>query len=430
VFAKEAFFLEVVMFEAIWEIIKLIGEQVNNQINANQALGAYLRNHINRNEKLGKDWIGEDNEFLLDMQQAYVPALLKSDAGEFTHISSALAKHDRLVIVGDAGAGKSTLGRFLTLIMAKAISNRRAFNHLSSEHFGIAAIFPFQIELKKCNDGKSIEEMLLDVDIESNRMSKMFANGNNLFLFDGLDEIAGGHQGRVLDEIVELTHKWRFSSDQKKRNYFIVTTRPATYDHRMLAGANYTQYFLSGLTLEQQDLLVKRYYKLWPESKRNTTMGRDKQASELMKQLKENEALARLSPNPFLLAQMARLHYTGRFLPSQRHELYHVCLTELVTRREGRIKPQKREVNRRLDLLGELALEMHQHKQALEIQDVESVLSTAIQKREFNGDVYKLLDQMEDEWGVLIKDGAYYSFLNFSLQEYLAAWICVRYPDE
>ena len=403
----------------------------------------YLTACIEQSRHLGQDWVAKSN-YLLDTQRAFVLPNLADNDGRSESMASALSRHKRLVIQGQTGVGKSTLVRYITLLMAKTALNPKQTGNLPRQCLNLPLLFPIRVELADCQNGLSVDRAMLTAipNIKEEYVQHQLDQGQMLVLFDGLDEVVDAkRRSEVMHEIARLTH--RFGPDEKG-NRFLVTTRTASYNHRALAGAAYELYTLQELTADQQEDMVRRYYELWAEQnpQGGALAGWELSANELIDQLSRNPGLARLRNNPLHLSQIALLHFQGKPLPAQRHELYKICIRNLVTRRKGEDQLPDEQIEKRVTLAGELALAMHQNRgcESFPCAIIEEILAAVLKRRpeldEPEAQPADLVDRLEQGWGLLTnmtgKSGAQarYSFSNLSFQEYLAAYLIHRYPDD
>lgn len=415
---------------------------VRGKIETDAETKRFLGTCIEKNKKMGQDWVRE-HSYLLDMERAFVPMRLARSDGRSESLSRVLSGHDRLVIQGQPGGGKSTLVQFISLIMAKASLDPNQYGELPQERFKCPVLFPLKINLEKCNDGYRVYDLMLGAvpRVSGRYIEQRLDQGHVLFIFDGLDEVADGRcRFQVMSEIRELTDSLRTAD---KANHFIVTTRAAGYRHRILAGGGYALYTLQELAPEQQEDMVRRYNEVWAEQMPSVGSGESWQsrANELIEQLRKNPGLARLKNNPLLLSQIAMLHFQGESLPAKRHELYEMCISHLIRRRdEGEMRQS--EIDKRMALSGEVALAMHKKKECKTFTraEIEETLAAAVDRHpdivEPASQMSRWIESMEHEWGLLIDhasqddEQARYSFSNLSFQEYLTAYIIHRYPDD
>lgn len=401
-----------------------------------QAITDFLNARIEEYSKINRDWA--DERFLLDTATAFIPVRLVGSTGRPEDFSSVISSHDRIVLQGQPGAGKSTVTRYMALIMARAALDGRRYGHLSQELFKLPVMFPLRVELGACGAGQKVKERICrSIDEDAPHLvEKKLDEEPILFLLDGLDEVTNTkRRNDVMDEICNLTYTYA-----KKGHRFIVTTRSSSYSHRTLGGGGYALYRVDELAADQQEAMVRRYHQIWSEQGQMASerIMWHERANDLIDQLRNNEGLARLCSSPLLLAQICYLHFTGATLPAKRHEVYDRIIRHLVSRRD---RPALDETEHRVALLDEIAVAMHQQQDQdwMSRERVEEILSQA-----HTSDTSSVwppaslppatVDQVEKEWGVLVQRtfepgmAARYTFANMSFQEYLAAHAVYRNP--
>lgn len=401
-----------------------------------QAITDFLNARIEEYSKINRDWA--DERHLLDTATAFIPVRLVGSTGRPEDFSSVISSHDRIVLQGQPGAGKSTVTRYMALIMARAALDGRRYGHLSQELFKLPVMFPLRVELGACGAGQKVKERICrSIDEDAPHLvEKKLDEEPILFLLDGLDEVTNTkRRNDVMDEICNLTYTYA-----KKGHRFIVTTRSSSYSHRTLGGGGYALYRVDELAADQQEAMARRYYQIWSEQGQvaSERIMWHERANDLIDQLRNNEGLARLCSSPLLLAQICYLHFTGATLPAKRHEVYDRIIRHLVSRRD---RPALDETEHRVSLLDEIAIAMHQQQDQdwMSRERVEEILSQA-----HTSDTSSVwppasftpatVDQVEKEWGVLVQRtsepgmAARYAFANMSFQEYLAAHAVYRNP--
>ncbi len=425
----------------MWEIIVWLLDGIRNKLgerrNTNEARESYLNYILHESEMLGNDWLGGEERLHLETERAFIPVRLAGSDGHPVSLNTVLATKDRVVIKGQAGAGKTSLARFITRIMAMDMLKPKRHQRLSRERLGIEPLFPILVTLRECGDNKSVQEVMFsDTGLPREYVEEKLKEGKALILFDGLDEISDPQRRTgILKEIRKLTNRYRSDSDSHT-NHFLVTTRPVGYDHRILAGGGYSLYTLMELSPDQQREMIHRYYELWAERLHNDNW--DVMAEELVQQLDDVPGLSPLRGTPLLLAQIARLHFEGKSLPNRRHKLYEQCIRNLIERRVDYV--DSAEVDKWLSVLGELAFAMHESESnEFPYARTHQVVSKAL--RRYHGEnlvaseTDYVIGRMESEWGLLVntsagsRSQARYSFINSVFREYLAAYAASRYPD-
>lgn len=433
-----------------------IAKRIEQWMKFRQNLQKYLMNiYFSPQNKLGRDWAPDDNLYLLDMETAYVPLSLVKEGwnSEILELEGVIARDTRLVIQGGPGSGKSTLVRYIMLLMTRALLSTSGQKLV----FGAPPLFPIEVNLGKIDSGFELEEYIekRTKGLLPEEVKKKIKGGHILFVFDGLDEIADLKQREIiLRQIGEMSGE---NSSGKKTNLFLITTRSAGYSHRILAGFDFSLYTLQALTHLQQREMIAKYYQCWALKKIPLPPGfstpRDL-ANHLMEQMDKNQkektnpkpSFDRLRNNPLMLSQIALMQYIGRNIPTVKRELYEICILQLIKRHVGsgvqatNILPKN--INDALIFLGGMAFLLHQVKETdwISFEQSQSILKEL--KKTFpeleieESQILSILEVAVENWGILLvglrnSDGKnIYKFANLSFQEYLVANLIHKSPKQ
>lgn len=206
------------------------------------------------------------------------------------------------VILGDPGAGKSSLLQYLALdwvegktetlpllIELREFALAQSENFLEFLHRGRGADWKF--------DQQELHQHLLEYP--------------TLVMFDGLDEVFDrATQSTIIDDII------RFSQQYPKAQLF-VTSRIIGYNPERFQHAGFRQFTIQPLNTKEIHEFIDRWY--------NLSMGRDPDKTRLKQRLKDaianSKAIQNLADNPLLLTMMAILNRRQE-LPRDRADLY------------------------------------------------------------------------------------------------------------
>lgn len=405
------------IFASIWKYFK---EKQDNRENIKSHLNFLLEDNKALNDK------EDDPYFQLDMVAYISMGLRKKEvSSKETDLTDVLAQHQRVLIVGGAGSGKSTLTRYITFQLASAWSkkSKKDFSQASPR---LPALFPLRVELKKC-DRSSLEDLICNSikDVSPEYVKRdLLKRGCALLLFDGLDEVTGSkRQAEIVEEIQHLTRYYAIGD-----NKFIVTSRYTNAIYNTLGRANYETYHLQPLSTEKKEAMIDNYYQGWM-SKRAERKG---DSIDLKKRVTTDIKLEQLSNNTFLLSQIIYLHYCGESLPTKRHKLYQRCVEGLVIRKD---EPTPEQIEQRLDVLGELALAMfQQEKSFVSRYEANQMLATACQQNAalaaFASTTDQWIDQIINKWAIMRDDTQGYTFVHLSLFQYLVSRAIARNHDK
>ncbi len=395
----------------------------------------YLEVCQNNTKALYPQWL-PDGGYQLKTLDAFIPVQLRPDdisRSGTVSLKAALKDYQRLVVMGLAGAGKSTLAKYIAALLSYSLDGveTSVMKIRLKRELGLEPLFPIHVDLVACND-VSLEDVLFARACNSLDMEELVKNrmieGNCFVIFDGLDEIIDSRRRmKVMREIADITN--RYGDD----NYFMVTTRPAGYNKRAVLGgaAGYRHYYLAEWTDDQQEQFIKRYYKLWSEMGWGNSHPIDweERALDLIGIIHGNVGLRRLKNNPLMLSIITYLSFQGEVMPKQEYKVYEEIIRYLVDKKAQDDNDEK--VTQTLFFVATLAFFM------LEQEDREIIsrhdLVGWLQKRGDNVDSNSIIEKMEEEWGVIVnvnehsKGDPRYSFISQSFQVYLAAYAANRH---
>jgi hypothetical protein len=216
----------------------------------------------------------------------------------------------KVVILGDPGAGKSSLLQYLALIWAE----------LPIRDLAVPPT-PLLVELRtyardrqagKCKDILTfLHGGNITCRLDQQQLHDKLKAGDAIALFDGIDEV---FDPALRDEVVTDIH--RFTNDYPQVRV-IATSRWLGYKVQRLRDAGFQHFMLQDLEDEQIEDFIQRWHDL------TFTIGADKERKRdrLKQALRESKSIRELAGNPLLLTMMAILN-RHQELPRDRPELY------------------------------------------------------------------------------------------------------------
>jgi HEAT repeats/NACHT domain len=216
----------------------------------------------------------------------------------------------KVVILGDPGAGKSSLLQYLALIWAE----------LPIRDLAVPPT-PLLVELRtyardrqagKCKDILTfLHGGNITCRLDQQQLHDKLKAGHAIALFDGIDEV---FDPALRDEVVTDIH--RFTNDYPQV-WVIATSRWLGYKVQKLRGAGFQHFMLQDLEDDQIEDFIQRWHDL------TFPVGADKERKRdrLQKALRESKSIRELAGNPLLLTMMAILN-RHQELPRDRPELY------------------------------------------------------------------------------------------------------------
>ncbi|GAB4468302.1 MAG: SUMF1/EgtB/PvdO family nonheme iron enzyme [Anaerolineales bacterium] len=362
-----------------------------------------------------------------------------------------------LVLVGDAGSGKTTFTNYLTFLLADALALgqsaplpdelkpllpvrlvlRQAARYLPADGQKGSVRFLWQAFFAEVTEriGQPAAAQLIPY------LQARLAERGGLFLLDGLDEVPEADRRRkcLLESVNELARSLPASSR------VLLTARPYAYADPKWRLPNFQLLALAPFNEDQIERFVTRFYQAvrpvmgWDE---NTARQRSR---NLAAGIQAKAYLADLASRPLLLTLMATLDSSWGKLPEDRADLYEESVKLLLARwQRGReIRNEKGEadwepsISKALGLgeekiraaLEKLAYQTHLRQAGEEKRDDDSAdisrgevldVFCAMLPEDFNPDL--LLRYLETRSGLLLgRRENVYAFPHRSFQEYLAA---------
>jgi len=368
-------------------------------------------------------------------------------------VNEALARHRRLVVLGDPGSGKTTLLRYLTLIYAQDFSKNEG---LVKDKLGLGetGYLPILLPLRKIGDylgslrakedGTEGHVHLLDylikllknerIVLPDNFFGPYLESGNAVILFDGLDEVADSdlrrRVSRLVDSFTRAFPKCRF----------VVTSRIVGYTGNARLVEEYATTTVREFTMED----IKHFLSHWHRLVAIGQMGRgagaeayaEKQTIQLYNAINNNERIRDLAINPLMLTVIALVHREHVKLPDRRAELYAESIDVLLGKWEEAkgihedtiLQNKPFDTSDKRHMLQNIALYMHEKKlKEIGIEELRKLIRNKfgeilIEKNEIEKTVSRFLMIIEERTGLLIARGeGIYTFSHLTFQEYLSA---------
>jgi len=362
----------------------------------------------------------------------------------------AASQIDRLVLLGDPGAGKSTFVNHLTFHLAQATLQEDAAGSLPPG-WTRGPLIPLRVTLRdlvratQLNESgsatalwDSIARTLADAHLSAAVPAlEERLDGRALLLLDGLDEVDPAARRWVLDSVADfaLTHQ---------RAPILVTCRVYAYQEPTWQLADFEQATLAPFDEQKIDRFIQAWYAEVARLGLMSELEGRKQAARLRDAVHRADLRA-LAPNPMLLTMMALLHSSYGRLPQDRVQLYSEIVELLLARwdqsRLGREALSRAHLSPR-DLrfaLEEVAYVVHAQEPAGEgaalssKADVAEATLRQVFQGYLEGDWTRAGDvirYIRERAGLLLeRKPGIYAFPHRTLQEYLAGCHLSVQPD-
>lgn len=344
------------------------------------------------------------------------------------------AKDERkIVILGDPGAGKTTLMDYLAYSFSEEKTHPLAGQ--------VKDPMPIYVRLRDISDEKSLMSLVENTDLVSKTpngyFERLLKKGKCVVLLDGLDEVLDqDHHLRVVKEIKQLTRDY-------PENWFIVTCRIAGWQDQL---QNFRIYEVRPLGNEEIQKFIVAWYReversLALDSKGEKASELEKkdaerkalekarlQSNALWRSLRKNSGLLKIARTPLILSLITLVHYMRQTeLPKGRAKLYERCLDILLE--EWDLEDKRMDLENRPSLGEKMAvlkkIAFHfSEKEILEMdmEELENLISPLIPNFEKKIEAKDLLQHIYERSGVLSETRiGQYGFAHRALQDYLTA---------
>lgn len=379
------------------------------------------------------------------------------------------AKKQRMVLLGQPGSGKSTLGRYLGLTLAEALLEPDAANLVERlPGWTGPVLLPVFVPLRQLAAGLPAAgpgsagqiEAFIGQQMDARDALRGFGEPllkeletvGGLVIFDGLDEVAGAQRARVKQALQEF-------ADLYPRCRILVTCRVHSYRQDTAWQLNWTaEHTLADFDQNQIEHFIDAWYRALAVLNPGSPVDYAGKARTLKTALAPNDprGLRDLAGTPLLLTVMVIVH-TYKELPDSRVGVYRECVDILLLRWQGAREGEARrppllnalllyggaasKVNQGLR---EIAFEAHQDgerdRQGGGRALVSDVIIGGVMCRELGPQGAEIfLDYCRHTNGLLLVDqiiareaaepAIRYVFPHLSFEEYLAALYLLQKPD-
>ncbi|MGW0914762.1 NACHT domain-containing protein [Streptomyces sp. NPDC002784] len=232
----------------------------------------------------------------------------------------ALAEHDRVLLRGVAGSGKTTLVQWLAVTAARGERGDR-----------VPFVLPLRTLVRRGLPAPDAFLSAVQVPFHGNQpdgwADRVLTAGRGLLLIDGIDEIPERER--------ERTRRWlRDLLDVYPGNQWLVTSRPSAVHEDWLAADGFTELALTPMSQDDVAAFIDRWHTAAridaPDPERL-----DGYRRSLLDAVRTKPDLGRLATNPLMCGLICALHRDRRgYLPHGRKELYDAALSMLLARRD------------------------------------------------------------------------------------------------
>ncbi len=397
----------------------------------------------------GEEW----TEALLD--DPYTRAFFdRSPRTQNVELAKAVREQTRIVLLGDPGAGKTTLMRFLALQFSRAhrdgmltVCDKEGNNYGKTQLPILMRVADYADAFAKDRNlhlRDYLPHSFTNLDAPSEALAKLFhknlCSGSSLVLLDGLDEIVDRMDRSLIAREIE-----GFISAIDKRNRVIITSRIAGYRESPL-DASLSLFVLRELEMNQIVTFLNRWCRAAekfhaPEADESEIKRRAQIEIEgILNSVRGSDGVKRLASNPLMLTILALIHRNGARLPNRRVELYELAAKTLLEDWQlargipSGVIIQETEA---MQILAPLAFWMHSEKPrgVASEGEVKDKLTVFLAKRrgvtEDHPDIPQAVDdflrRVREHTGLFVERApTYYGFMHLTFEEYFAARYLLR----
>jgi hypothetical protein len=251
-------------------------------------------------------------------KQLYVSPRLKSLDGGIISLDDLLPDMDRAVVLGDPGAGKSTLSQIIGMRLTE---NRR---HV-----------PFHIIMREIDFSssgfsivKEIErriEQIYQLDPLPNLVERFLIEGTGVLIFDGLDELLDPSMRRRAAEIIEIaSHRFPLVP-------MLVTCRYVCYSQAKLKSELFSEFGIAPFSEDEVREYVTKWSAQQEQSASDTGRAMSAERRAYVESFMEaSTGFSDMRGNPLLLSFICVLYHGRGEIPRRRPQLFDKCVDLLL----------------------------------------------------------------------------------------------------
>jgi formylglycine-generating enzyme required for sulfatase activity len=311
-----------------------VGLEVSRRVDLPPADPAQLREQVLKTLKQAgyelQDFAGvygDTSEAILD---ALVEQLAPKEKQRPLRVLEALAEHERLVLTGDPGSGKSSFVNFVAFALARAWCGETAWLEQLGDDWPHGPLLPIRVVLREfaawlaacpalppadpgllwqwLEQGAGLPRLLVQ------HLRAAVADRKALLLFDGLDEAPAG---RPLQQIIAV-----ITAFGRGPSRTLVTCRVLDYQQPARQLADWPVDQIAPLSPALRKQLIAHWFTALERLQRPTRGAYATLRDGLQQAIQARPELRRLAGNPLLLTMMIRLQAHDGELPGERVTLY------------------------------------------------------------------------------------------------------------
>jgi NACHT conflict system protein/NACHT domain-containing protein len=240
----------------------------------------------------------------------------------------ALARHERILLRGVAGSGKTTLTQWLAVSTAGAA--------LPAELQALRSRIPFVLPVRRFTRGgfPAPDDFLtvaghpLAGEMPDGWVARVLADERALLLIDGIDEVPEPQREALHDQLRPLLGSY-------SGNLCLVTSRPTAVETNWLAEDGFTELTLAPMNRDQVADFITAWHTAAGTDGAEGGTELDRYRDMLLRSIPIHRELRVLATNPLLCGLICALNVDrAGFLPHGRKELYEAAMAMLLQRRD------------------------------------------------------------------------------------------------
>ncbi len=385
--------------------------------------------------KLGAGW---ESGACLAGDEHGAPARKPSPGG---FAEDGVSPRSRFVILGDPGSGKSTLCRYLAILLTGELR----LDGVEVSESAVPLLVPFREYVIRRRDdaGLGLIEFLreqarvtLSLRLPAGFFEGLLASGNGMLLLDGLDEVGlPEDRAAVRDEVEGLCQTY-------PKAQVLVTSRIAGYDDAPLVANRASGGVVTCRLDPFDDRELEDFVNRWYQVQESDVEERDRGVAGLIGAFQAEPRVRELARNPLLATLIGLIHRLEARLPGERAKLYELCIKTLIETWPASRRREFRELDAGLQrvyleyLAFEMQAERSERRQGdgseilISRSDLTARLVAIMRRRDRSGEdeaatrglAERWVRHLEQETGVLVEQRTgYFGFYHLSFLEYLAA---------
>lgn len=396
----------------------------------------------------------------LSLDRIFVPLRFVQRIGDENRISleQLLSENRQVVILGDPGAGKSTIVKYVVTMLSRSQENplQKAIgrpipipiilrDYQRAELSTLDSILARFIELHQSNNTPDQKDYV-GSDITVDWLKDEMRSGNAFLLFDGLDEVG------TADDRKNLGHLVLETIESYPNCWFLLTSRIVGYEEapihlallkktnwakqRGMTGESFPFIDVSGFptffVAPFQENDINEFVTRWYEAREPDPNARRSGVVSFRQALEVNDRVRRLASNPSLLTLMALVHRITANLPSGRVKLYEkIVEAYLETLQSFKKMSRPASLDDMKQWLGRIGWEMQASRSApSESEGVVAPEKSLLEWIRKEIDVPpedsrpgEFLEYVKRRSGLLVERGpGMFAFVHLTFQEYFAAY--------